>query len=123
MWGEFGTRRIPLFSLSRVISEFEKELTVIENNIHETRNQSRQDPLNYGVKLNNRLAYLMGEQGSGDYAPTVQGEQVRQELTKEIDAELQKLEMLIDNNVSAINNMIKEKGIEMVMIRKEPAKM
>ena len=79
--------------------------------------------MNYGIKLNNRLAHLMYEQAHGDFPPTKQGEEVRVELTKKIDSELTKLNTLIDTNVNSINEMIKEKGIEMVMIKKEPTKM
>jgi hypothetical protein len=110
-------------NLLDAMKKFEDELTVIENNIHQTKNQSVQDPLNYGIKLNNRLAHLIYEQGQGDFPPTKQGEEVRVELTQKIDAELEKLNVLIDNNVNSINEMIKEKGIEMVMIKKEPTKM
>ncbi|MDP5055193.1 MAG: hypothetical protein NWP69_15505, partial [Congregibacter sp.] len=46
------------------------EMTVIENNIHETRNEAYQDPLNFGIKLNNRLAYLATHASDGDFPPT-----------------------------------------------------
>lgn len=110
-------------NLLDAMKRFENDLTVIENNIHQTKNQARQDPLNFGVKLNNRLAFLMYEQGTGDFPPTQQAEQVRVELSKQIDDELNKLDALIDSNVSTINEMIKERGIEMVMVKKEPTKM
>lgn len=110
-------------NLLDAMKKFQDKLTVIENNIHQTKNQSVQDPLNYGIKLNNRLAHLMYEQAHGDFPPTKQGEEVRVELTKKIDTELDKLNVLIDTNINSINEMIKEKGIEMVMIKKEPTKM
>ncbi len=105
------------------MKKFTEDLTVIENNIHQTKNQARQDPLNYGIKLNNQLAFLVYEQGLGDFPPTKQAEEVRVELSQKLDTELNKLNSLIDGNVERINGMIKEKGIEMVMIKKEPAKM
>ncbi|HEY5692216.1 MAG TPA: glycosyl hydrolase [Cyclobacteriaceae bacterium] len=110
-------------NLLDAMKKFQDDLTEIENNIHQTKNQSVQDPLNYGIKLNNRLAHLMYEQAHGDFPPTKQGEEVRVELTQKIDAELTKLNSLIEKNVDSINEMIKEKGIEMVMIKKEPTKM
>ena len=96
------------------IKKFEEELSVLENNIHQTKNQSVQDPLNYGIKMNNRLAHLMGEQGQGDYPPTKQGEEVRQMLSKIVDEELIKVKATIRINLEMINNMVKEKGIEIV---------
>ncbi len=100
------------------VKKFEDELTTHENNIHQTKNRSVQDPLNYGIKMNNRLAHLMVEQAAGDFPPTQQGEQVREMLTKMVDEELLKLRSTINQNTERINNMAKEKGIEVVMIKK-----
>jgi photosystem II stability/assembly factor-like uncharacterized protein len=109
--------------LAEVIKKFESDLTESENKIHETRNKSLQDPLNYGIKLNNRLAHLMVEQSQGDFKPTMQGEEVRVELTRKIDAELQTLRSVINKNVDTINKMIKDKGIEMVVVKKQATEM
>jgi photosystem II stability/assembly factor-like uncharacterized protein len=104
--------------LMEVVKKFEDELTMHENNIHQTKNRSVQDPLNYGIKMNNRLAHLMVEQAAGDFPPTQQGEQVREMLTKMVDEELSKLQKTIQQNTERINNLAKEKGIEVVMIKK-----
>jgi photosystem II stability/assembly factor-like uncharacterized protein len=106
--------------LSDAVNKFEDELGVHENNIHQTKNRSVQDPLNYGIKMNNRLAHLMTEQGGGDFPPTAQGEEVRQQLTKMVDEELGKLNTTIDRNVERINTMAKEKGIELLSVKKAP---
>lgn len=96
------------------IKKFEEELNTIENNIHQTKNQSVQDPLNYGIKLNNRLAHLMVEQAQGDFRPTKQGEEVRRKLSQMVDEELGKLKNTIDGNLYKINQMAKEKGVMFV---------
>ena len=96
--------------INEAIKKFESELKTIENDIHETKNNSVQDPLNYGIKLNNRLAHLMIEQAQGDFRPTKQGEEVREKLTQEVDKEISKLRNCIDNNLIKINQMAREKG-------------
>lgn len=106
--------------LMESVKKFEDDLTIHENNIHQTKNRSVQDPLNYGIKMNNRLAHLMVEQAAGDFPPTQQGEQVREMLSKMVDEELSKLQKTIQQNTERINNLAKEKGIEVVMIRKSP---
>ena len=58
--------------LISLINEFSNKLSVIENKIHMTKNQSRQDPLNYGIRINNRLAFLMADSQRGDFPPTDQ---------------------------------------------------
>lgn len=109
--------------LAEAVKKFEDALTVHENNIHETRNRSVQDPLNYGIKMNNQLAHLMVEQAAGDFPPTKQGEEVRQMLTRRVDDELTKLKTTITQNVDRINQMAKEKGIEVITVQRKPADM
>jgi len=105
------------------VKQFEQALTAHENAIHETRNRSVQDPLNYGIKMNNQLAHLMVEQAAGDFPPTKQGEEVRQMLTKKVDDELAKLKTTIHQNVDRINQMAKEKGVEVVTVQRKPSDM
>jgi len=96
--------------INEAIKKFEGELKTIENDIHQTKNSSVQDPINYGIKLNNRLAHLMYEQAQGDFRPTKQGEEVRDKLTQEVDKEIIKLRNCIDDNLIKINQMAREKG-------------
>ena len=97
--------------INDAIKKFDDELKTIENTIHQTKNSSVQDPLNYGIKLNNRLAHLMTEQAQGDYRPTQQGEDVRAKISHMVDEELGKLKNCIDSNLNRINQMAKEKGV------------
>ncbi len=106
--------------LLEMVKKFETELTQHENNLHQTKNKSVQDPLNYGIKINNRLAHLLSEQAAGDFPPTQQGEEVRQQLSKIIDEELIKLQQTIQQNTERINSLAKEKGVDVIMIKKNP---
>ena len=49
-----------------------KKLTAVEEALYQTKNQSNQDPLNYPIRLNNKLAALGGAVAMGDAAPTAQ---------------------------------------------------
>jgi hypothetical protein len=73
-------------SVREAIACCAEEMTVIENNIHETRNEAYQDPLNFGIKLNNRLAYLATHESAGDFPPTDQGVAYLAEVSAQIDA-------------------------------------
>lgn len=96
------------------IASLREDASVIENNIHETRNEARQDPLNFGLKLNNRLAYLGTHEAHGDFRPTSQGEAYRQEVSAQIDAEIEALNVLIDERVPEINLMMGLEEIQML---------
>ena len=104
--------------LKDMITEFESKLDVIENNIHMTKNQSRQDPLNYGIRINNRLAFLMTDSQRGDYPPTDQAQQFLVEVTKELDAEILALKQLMDSHISKINGQISESEMKIISIQK-----
>ena len=101
------------------MNELKKQLEVIENNIHMTKNQSRQDPLNYGIRVNNRLAFLMQDQQRGDFPPTDQAEAVRQELTEALDKELGDLNVLLDTELEQINEELQKKGVQILGGKKE----
>ena len=42
----------------------------MEEALYQTKNQSNQDPLNFPIRLNNKLASLAGVVDSADAAPT-----------------------------------------------------
>lgn len=94
--------------------ELDKDMSVIENNIHQTKNKSRQDPLNFGIRLNNRLAFLLADQQRGDFPPTDQAEEVRKELTKALDKEVNALNQLIEERTNKINQALKERGLSIL---------
>ena len=48
------------------------KITAIEEALYQTKNQSSQDPLNYPIRLNNKLAALGGSVGGSDNPPTDQ---------------------------------------------------
>jgi len=100
--------------LMEAIASLREEATVIENNIHETRNEAYQDPLNFGIKLNNRLAYLATHESAGDFRPTDQGEAYRREVSAQIDAEIADLEALLAERLPAINAMVEQRGIRLL---------
>lgn len=101
-------------ALQQLISDYETELSVIENNIHMTKNQSSQDPLNYGIRINNRLAFLLADSQRGDYAPTQQAKQFFKEITDELNVELKNLSHLIDKQTEIVNSKVKLEDIKMI---------
>jgi hypothetical protein len=101
-----------------MLDAFKKELTVIENNIHETRNKSRQDALNYGIKLNNHLTFLMADQQRGDYPPTDQAVQLKEELKVKLRHELTSLQTVMTEHLSKIETEMKTRGIGLLGSKK-----
>jgi len=93
-----------------------KKITGIEEALYQTKNQSRQDPLNFPIRLNNKLAGVAGIASSGDYRPTDQAITVKNTLTAEIDAQLAKLREVMDTDLPAFNQMVRDAAVPAVII-------
>lgn len=98
--------------------ELEKSMSVIENNIHQTSNKSRQDPLNYGIRINNRMAFLMADQQRGDFPPTDQAKAFFQEVSAELDKELRDLDQLLIKEFAVMNTLLDEKGFRFLQLER-----
>jgi hypothetical protein len=92
-----------------------EKLTDVEGEIYQYRNQSNQDPLNYPIKLNNKLASLQGVVESTDVQPTEQSYAVFRELSTRLDAQLARLEALIKADLAALNTLLRDRQIESVV--------
>jgi hypothetical protein len=94
-----------------------KNLTTIEEALYQTKNQSSQDPLNFPIRLNNKLAALGGVVGSAEAAPTAQSYMVYDEVVTQIDAELQKLSKIMKTDVPAFNQLVRDQNIPAVVVK------
>jgi phage-related tail protein len=97
--------------------ELSQKLTSIEEALYQTRNQSSQDPLNYPIRLNNKLAALAGVVSSADAAPTAQSYVVYEELVTAINAELQKLSNMMNTELVQFNELAREYRVPAVIIK------
>jgi hypothetical protein len=89
-------------------------LASVEQQVYQVRNQSSQDPLNYPIMLNNKIAALMGVIESSDNRPTQQTYEVFEELSKALDAELQKKDATIKSDLTRLNAAFQREKIEAV---------
>ncbi|MFC0655513.1 WD40/YVTN/BNR-like repeat-containing protein [Mongoliitalea lutea] len=82
-----------------------QSISAIEKELYQTQNRSGQDPLNYPIRLNNKLAHLNVIVGTGEYRPTDGAEEVRVEITRQIDEQLQKFRMIEKNQLTNLLNI------------------
>ena len=81
------------------------KLTEVEGEIYQYRNRSSQDPLNYPIKLNNKLAALQSVVEVGDARPTAQAYAVFKELSERLDRQVARLEAIVRQDVEAFNKL------------------
>ena len=98
-----------------------KNLTTLEEALYQTKNQSSQDPLNYPIRLNNKLAALGGVVESAEAAPTAQSYVVYDEVVTQIDAQLQKLLQILKTDVPAFNQLVRDQNIPAVVVKASSA--
>ena len=97
-----------------IINDFRRDLYVIENKIHMTKNQSRQDPLNFGIRINNRIAFLLADSQRGDYPPTDQSIEFFNVIKKELEIEISNFKKVLNTYTMQINNMIEDNNIKFI---------
>lgn len=89
----------------------DKKMTEAEEALYQTKNRSPQDPLNFPIRLNDKLASVADSAAAGDFAPTAQQRAVYQQLVTKIDAELAKLREVWENDLPALNALVKSTEI------------
>jgi hypothetical protein len=94
-----------------------KNLSAVEEALYQTKNQSNQDPLNFPIRLNNKLAALGGVVGSAETAPTAQSYAVYEEVVGQIDGQLHKLAQIMKTDVPAFNQLVREQNIPAVVVK------
>ncbi|NBC08370.1 MAG: glycosyl hydrolase [Bacteroidetes bacterium] len=91
-------------------------MTEVEQALYQTKNRSRQDPLNYPIKLTNKLAHLNSLIAMGDFPPTQQQLQVKAELTTKIDEQLERFYALKKNDIPTFNKAVKAQAVDVIML-------
>jgi photosystem II stability/assembly factor-like uncharacterized protein len=92
------------------------DMKSVEEALYQTKNRSGQDPLNYPVRLNNKLAAAGSEVDGGDYKPTEQAKAVSKEITEKIDIQLNQLNKVMTEKLPRFNELVKQKQISAVTI-------
>ena len=90
------------------------KLTDVEGEVYQHRLRSGQDPLNFPIRLNNKLAALQGIVESGDYPPTDQSRAVFKALSGRLDTQLARLETLVTTDLAAFNRRLEGAGLPAV---------
>jgi len=94
-----------------------RSMTSIEEALYQTKNQSSQDPLNFPVRLNNKLAALGGVVTGSENPPTDQSYAVYDEVSAQIDAQLQRLSQIMKTDVPAFNQLVRDQNIPAVVVK------
>jgi len=104
-------------NINEAAANLNKSLMGIEEALYQTKNQSSQDPLNFPIRLNNKLAALAGVVSRSDTPPNDQSYAVYSELAGQIDAQLQRLSQVMKADVPAFNPLVRDQNIPAVTVK------
>jgi photosystem II stability/assembly factor-like uncharacterized protein len=93
-----------------------RRLAAVEEEIYQVRNQSNQDPLNFPIKINNRLAALRRSVENGDNPPTDAAYVVFKELSAELQKQLDALAIIRRGDLANFNKALASNRLAPVVI-------
>jgi photosystem II stability/assembly factor-like uncharacterized protein len=99
-------------ALKTALDAFREKIGAIEENVYQVRNRSGQDPLNFPIKLNNKIAALEGSIERGDGRPTAASYTVFKELSEQLAAEKGKLDQTLKTDLPAVNKLLADRNLK-----------
>ena len=98
-------------TLERAADSLVAHASVIEQDIYQVKNQSGQDPLNFPIKVNNRLAVLLSMAERGDGRPTNHMGEIFRILSAELQGYTGALSRLWKTELPAVNRELVRQGL------------
>ncbi len=92
-----------------------KKFTEVEEALYQTKNRASEDPLNFPIRLNNKLAHLLGVVESSDNAPTAQTGMVFEDLASQTNVQLRKLDQVMKADLATFNKLVRDENIPAVV--------
>ena len=83
--------------------KMKEDFGTIEKALYQTKNRSNQDPLNFPIRLTNKLGHLNSLVSIDDFPPTAQDIAVKNELTTKINTQLDAFDALVDKEMQQFN--------------------
>ncbi|MBC8344896.1 MAG: glycosyl hydrolase [Candidatus Marinimicrobia bacterium] len=93
-----------------------KKFSGIEEELIQVKSKSGQDPLNYPIKLDNKIAALVWVVSGVDARPTAQSYGVLDDLVSQAQVHYKKLDNVLTDDLFQFNNMVREAAVPAVMI-------
>ena len=94
----------------------------VEEMLTQPKSKAEEDPLNFPIRLNNKMSLLGDTVGSADARPTDQSRVVFEDLVKQIDVQLSRYNEIVNKRLGDFNQLIQDQKVPAVAIKKKPGK-
>jgi hypothetical protein len=106
-------------ALKTAFDSFRAKLSAVEEEIYQVQNRSGQDPLNFPIKLNNKIAALGSSVQHGDGKPTTASYEVFNLLTKRLNEQQSKLDIVLKTDLPQVNKLLTDRNLGALVATKE----
>jgi len=101
------------------IDTVNKQMTAVEEALHQTKAKSGQDVLNFPIRLDDKLSSIYNAASAGQSGLSKQSKDAYAELVPLIDEQLNKLKKIMSEDVLKLNQLIHEKTLPVIGVKKE----
>ena len=108
--------------LKTAAAHLREKLTAVEEEVYQVRNRSGQDPLNFPIKLNNKLAALEASILRGDGKPTAASYEVFRVLDGRLGEQKTLLDAVLATDLPAFNRILSARKLDPLTITKVESK-
>jgi photosystem II stability/assembly factor-like uncharacterized protein len=119
-WVQRATGQLAAEAVTQAAGALQEKLTAIEGELIEVQFKGARDRLHLPAKLNAKLAELTSVVAAADFAPPQQVYEVYQEITGRVNQQLQRLEEVIDQDVTGFEHLLRELQIPAIVPRTTP---
>ncbi|HLI09571.1 MAG TPA: hypothetical protein VKV40_23615 [Ktedonobacteraceae bacterium] len=114
-WEQRTKRQKDYEAVEQAAGSLKEQLSAVEEELIQTKAKTRQDTLNHPAKLNAKLAALALAVGSAQAAPTKQEYELFDDLSARVDAQLQRLQEVINTSVVSFNALIRDSSVPAII--------
>jgi len=104
-------------AINDAATALKKNLTEVEEALYQTKNRSSQDPLNFPIRINDKLSGVFDVANSGINPPSKQSKEVYADLSNQADVQLNKLKKIVAEDVPRFNQLIRDKSLPVIGVK------
>ena len=105
--------------IKQQIDTINKQITMVEEALHQTKAKSGQDVLNFPIRLDDKLSSVYNAAAAGQAAPSKQAKEAYEALASLTNIQLDKLKKIMSEDVAKLNQMIHEKTLPVIGLKKD----
>ena len=103
-------------ALMSSLDAFRTKISAVEEEVYQVRNRSGQDPLNFPIKLNNKLAALQASIERGDGKPTAGSYEVFKVLSDLLAVQKGRLDAAFKTDLPAVNKLLADRHLDGLVV-------